>query len=134
MTNVDGYKNIELLREYSLPEAMGGMALVGSVVGALLDMAQSEDLRAENERLRGELAAQQQAQMQALLLQNQQLMALLQQQQAPAAQAGANLGALLEALLAQATPQQQQQVQRLLANNPQAAQRLQLPARAGVKR
>jgi hypothetical protein len=31
MTNVDGYKNIELLREYSLSEAMAGLGLVGGV-------------------------------------------------------------------------------------------------------
>jgi hypothetical protein len=138
MTNVDGYKNIELLREYSLSEAMAGLGLVGGVIQALMNEIHAGDERLERLSLQEKLDEQKDNQIAALLEQNQQLMAMLLQQQsqpapAPAPQAapaGIDLGALLAELLRQATPEQAQQVRALLAQQPQAAAQLRLPAPA----
>jgi hypothetical protein len=138
MTNVDGYKNIELLREYSLSEAMAGLGLVGGVIQALMNEMHAGDERLERLSLQEKLDEQKDNQIAALLEQNQQLMAMLLQQQsqpapAPAPQAapaGIDLGALLAELLRQATPEQAQQVRALLAQQPQAAAQLRLPAPA----
>jgi hypothetical protein len=139
VSNVDGYKNIELLREYSLSEAMAGLGLVGGVIQALMNEMHAGDERLERLSLQEKLDEQRDNQIAALLEQNQQLMAMLLQQQsqqapAPAPQAapGIDLGALLAELARRATPEQREQVQRLLANNPQT--RLALPERAPAAR
>lgn len=137
MANVDGYKNIELLREYSLPEALSGMSMVGGIIKMLVNEIHAAEERTERLDLQEKLDQQKDQQIKALLEQNNRLMEALlgQQGQAPQAQAGGiDLAALLEAMLAQATPQQRQQVQHLLAEHPQAARRLALPAQAGVRR
>jgi hypothetical protein len=136
MADVDSYKNVELLREYSLSEALSGMSMVGGIIKMLVNEIHAEEERSERIQLQERLNQQKDAQINALIEQNQQLIAALMGQQQQTRPAGQNidLAALLEALMAQATPQQRQQVQRLLANNPQAAARLQLPAQAGVRR
>jgi hypothetical protein len=60
-------------------------------------------------------------------------MLMLQQRDAEAprqADTGVDLADVLEALLRAATPAQAEQVRRVLADNPQAAARLRLPAPA----
>jgi hypothetical protein len=114
-------------------EAAMGIGLIAAVIGRLMNESDKYELREENVKLKAQLEAQQQAQLAALMQQNQQLMLMLQQRDAEAprqADTGVDLADVLEALLRAATPAQAEQVRRVLADNPQAAARLRLPAPA----